>query len=66
MRCHPLQMWLTRELYHDLGDILYQATRLGEALRIGFSKVHADERIERFDARLVPQPTKRTRGVKVR
>ena len=34
--CDPLRLWLTRELYRDLGDILFQATRLGEALRIGF------------------------------
>ncbi len=63
--CDPLRLWLTRELYRDLGDILFQATRLGEALRMEFSKVHADERVERFEARLVPQPMKRRRGAEV-
>jgi hypothetical protein len=62
--CNPLHPWFTRQVYRDLGDILFQATRLGEALRLHFSKVHADERIERLEAGLVPQPTKRGRGAK--
>ncbi len=63
---HPDDMWRIHEPYRDLGDILFKATRAGEAVRINFSKVNADERIEKFRALLVPQPMKRRRGAKVR
>ena len=64
--CNPLDIWFTQEVYRDLGDILSRATRQGEAMRLDFSKVHADERIEMFDARLVPQPMKGERGTKAK
>ena len=56
---HVDDMWRIHEPYRDLGEILFQATRAGEGLSIKFSKAHVDERIERFEARLVAQPVKR-------
>lgn len=56
---HVEDMWRIHEPYRDLGEILFQATRAGEGLSIKFSKVHGDERIERFEARLVAKPVRR-------
>ncbi len=46
------------EHYHDFVSILFDAMRPGEPLRIECSKVHADKRIERIQARLIPEPMK--------
>ena len=62
---HPDDIWRIHEPYRDLGDILFQATRPGEAVQIILSKVNADERIEEFQALLVPEPMKAKRGAKV-
>lgn len=58
--------WRIHEPYRDLGDILSQTTRAGEALWTNYSKVHANDRIEDFEAQLIPRPTKRGRVRKVR
>ena len=64
VRRHPDGMLRIHEPYRAFGDILFLATSVGEALSINFSKVHADERIEKFEVRLVPQDTILARPVK--
>ena len=52
---HPDDLWRIHAPYQELGDILFEATRLGEALRINFGKVHASKRIESVEVQLVPR-----------
>ena len=50
--------WRVHEHYRERVDLLFDAIRSGEALSINCSGVHADKRIERLRARIIPQPMK--------
>ena len=63
---HLEDTWRIHQPYRELGDLLFHASHAGQELSINFSKVHADERIDRFEARLVPRPMKRRRRAKGR
>ena len=50
-------MWTIYQPHVELGALLCQAVPCGEAIWIDFPKLHANERIKKLRARLVPDGT---------